>query len=152
MRTVSILASTQTDLVDEELNVLLKYVTTHLHCRKTHIYFYFLSSTKHAVYVLSDSRATPWWHVLMLSVGLMTTVVKTKHVTSSVRHVSPCVGQTRVPRMPRVLASTTTPSARVTPAPEAMLSSELAVLDVRWQQEFYRILLLINFHFSHCSY
>ena len=64
MRTVSILASTQTDLVDEELNVLLKYVTTHLHCRKTHIiYFYFLSSTKHAVYVLSDSRATPWWHV-----------------------------------------------------------------------------------------
>ena len=114
MRTVSILASTQTDLVDEELNVLLKYVTTHLHCRKTHIYFYFLSSTKHAVYVLSDSRATPWWHVLMLSVGLMTTVVKTKHVTSSVRHVSPCVGQTRVPRMPRVLASTTNRNVLVT--------------------------------------
>lgn len=95
MRTVSILASTQTDLVDEELNVLL-------------------NSTKHAVYVLSDSRATPWWHVLMLSVGLMTTVVKTKHVTSSVRHVSPCVGQTRVPRMPRVLASTTNRNVLVT--------------------------------------
>ena len=70
----------------------------------------------------------------MLSVGLMTTVVKTKHVTSSVRHVSPCVGQTRVPRMPRVLASTTNRNVLVTQELEEIHSFALAASDVRMKR------------------
>ena len=64
----------------------------------------------------------------------MTTVVKTKHVTSSVRHVSPCVGQTRVPRMPRVLASTTNRNVLVTQELEEIHSFALAASDVRMKR------------------
>ena len=131
MRTASTPASTLTGPVAGELSASL-------------------SSAQPSVSAPWVCRAIPWWPVSMWSAGGMRIVARTRSVTSPARRVRPCVGRTRVPRTPRAPASTTTPSARVTRAPEEMLSSELAVLDVRRQQELFRVAKLIFFHFSYC--